>query len=134
MRILLVEDDVLMALMAADALMTGEHEVVGPAFSVDDALELAGANLPDLAVVDIDLAGSDAGVGLARELRARFGVHSLFVSAHAATARANRDAALGLLPKPYKLEDLSRSAGYVLALCAGRNPPPSSKPDALEVF
>jgi DNA-binding response OmpR family regulator len=119
MRILVVEDDVLMALMAADALMAGEHEVVGPAFSVDDALELA---------------GSDAGVGLARELRARFGVHTLFVSGHGVTARSNRDAALGLLPKPYKLEDLSRSAGYVLALSAGRNPPPSAKPDALELF
>lgn len=132
MRILLVEDDVIAALVAADALMAGDHEVVGPAFSVDDALELAAANLPDLALVDIGLAGSDEGIGLARELRARFGLHSLFVCEHASAARAGRDAALGLLPKPYRPEDLRRSAEFALALVAGRSLPP--KPDALELF
>lgn len=61
MRILPVEDDVIAALVAADALMAGEHEVVGPAFSVDDALELAASNLLDLALVDIGLAGRQRG-------------------------------------------------------------------------
>lgn len=134
MRILVVEDDAILALMEAEALNHFGHEVIGPAHTPDQALELATTGLADLALIDINLAGRDEGIALARKLRNHHGIQSLFVSGQVAVARANRDAALGFLPKPYLLEDLDRSARYVHALALGLNPPPPAMPAALEIF
>lgn len=134
MRILVVEDDAILALMAAEALTIDGYEVMGTAYTSDEALKLAAEQSVDLAFIDINLSGHDEGVALARVLRDRHGIRSLFVSGQTAVARTNRDAALGLLPKPYLLDDLGRSALFMQAFLAGRNPPPPIMPPALEIF
>lgn len=134
MRILVVEDDAILALMAAEALNLFGYEVVGPAHTVDECLNLAVNQPIDLAFIDINLAGKDEGIALARALRERHAIHSIFVSGQVAAARTNREAALGLLPKPYLLEDLDRSARFTQAWIVGANPPPPAKPVRLEMF
>ncbi len=134
MRILVVEDDAILALMEAEGLNHYGHEVIGPAHTPEQALELAATQRADLALIDINLAGRDEGIALARNLRNHHEIQSLFVSGQAAVARANRDAALGFLPKPYLLEDLDRSARFAHALATGLNPPPPIMPTALEIF
>lgn len=106
MRILIVEDDAVLGMVASAALEGEGHAVAGPAFSVAEAQALAASGKADLALVDINLDGHDEGIALARSLRAQFGIPSIFVSGQVAAARANRDAALGLLPKPYDIDDL----------------------------
>jgi two-component system, response regulator PdtaR len=71
---------------------------------------------------------------LARELRERYSTQTLFLSGQVAVARSNRDAALGLLAKPYLLEDLNRSVQFIQAYIEGKNPPPPFKPAKLELF
>jgi CheY-like chemotaxis protein len=71
MRILLVEDDPIIGFAAADALRNEGHEVVGPATTVDDAQHFAREGA-DFALVDINLAGHDEGVELARNLKSQF--------------------------------------------------------------
>jgi CheY-like chemotaxis protein len=134
MRILVVEDDAILALVAAEALTIFGHEVIGPAYSAETALQFAATQSLDLAFIDINLAGHDEGITLARDLRTRYGLFSVFISGQIAVARSNRDAAIGLLRKPYRLEDLNRSAEFAQALIAGQNPPPPPMPSALEVF
>lgn len=134
MRILVVEDEAILALMAAEALRLEGHDIIGPAYSDEEALNLAATEAVDIAFIDINLAGRDEGIALARNLQLQHGIHSVFLSGQVEVARTNRDAALGLLPKPYLLEDLGASATFARALGEGRNPPPPPKPHALEVF
>lgn len=133
MRILVVEDEAVIALTAAAVLSDAGHEVLTPAYSVDEALALGGER-PDLALVDINLAGQDEGIALARELQKRFSIHSLFVSGQVEAGRANRDAAMGLLRKPYDAGSLLASVGAAEELLGGGNPPPPPVPNALELF
>ena len=66
------------------------------------------------------------------ELRDRHGVPSLFVSGQAPDALAARDAALGLVRKPYAPEDVARAVEAVAELLRGRRP--ARLPPGLELF
>jgi DNA-binding response OmpR family regulator len=57
LRILLVEDEALIALDTQDVLESAGYTVVGPADRVDRALALAAAWPIDAAVLDVNLAG-----------------------------------------------------------------------------
>ena len=134
MRVLVVEDDAIIAFSAAGVLEEAGHEVLGPALGVEHAMAIAREQKPDLALVDINLAGGTEGVDLARRLQRELGVRSLFVSGQIAAARSNRDAALGLLKKPYDPASLAGAVPAAEAVMQGRNPPPPPIPRALELF
>lgn len=80
MRVIVVEDDALIALDIAGLVEELGHEVVGAAADAQEAYDVAKAHRPDLAVVDIRLAGAADGGELARCLYRSLGVRSLFVS------------------------------------------------------
>lgn len=80
MRILVVEDDALVALDMANLLEDLGHEVVGEAHDRSEAFDFALTRHPDLALMDIRLARGDNGGHLARELYGRMGVRCLFIS------------------------------------------------------
>jgi CheY-like chemotaxis protein len=126
MRILIVEDDPILALLAA-ATLGEHHEVIGPAHDVSHALQLAAEQQADIAFVDINLAGHDEGIALARALMARHGGQVL-------AAHANTDAALGLLRKPYAPEDLTLCAYVAEALLDGREFSTLLPHGSLEIF
>lgn len=133
MRILLVEDDPILALLAA-ATLAEHHEVIGPAHDVTHALQLAADQRADIAFVDINLAGHDEGIALARALMDRHGMTSMFVSGQVMSAHANTDAALGLLRKPYAPEDLTHCAQVAQALLDGQEFSTLPTCGALEIF
>jgi DNA-binding response OmpR family regulator len=54
-RVLVVEDEALVAMLVEDILLDAGAEVVGPAATAAEALALLAASLPDLAVVDVNL-------------------------------------------------------------------------------
>lgn len=80
MRIMVVEDDALIALDIVSLLEDMGHEVVAEAADAVTAWRLASDDRPDLALVDIRLARNTDGGQLARELYDRLGVRSLFIS------------------------------------------------------
>lgn len=80
MRIMVVEDDALIALDIVGLLEDLGHEVVAEAADADAAWEMAADGKPDLALVDIRLARNTDGGKLARKLYDQLGVRSLFVS------------------------------------------------------
>ena len=133
MRILIVEDEPIAAMSAMSELERAGHEVVGPAASLQDALQLAQECKPELALVDIDLNEAGEGVRVARTLR-DLGVASIFVSAQTRVAHDNRHLALGYIGKPYDASDLIRCVDAIDAVLRGDEPPSRSIPTALRLF
>src|SRR5687767_14752766 len=80
-RILVCEDDRLIALGWVTLLETEGYTIVGPAHSAEMAFELAYQCLPDLALIDIHLSGTIDGISVAAEL-APLGVSIIFITAH----------------------------------------------------
>ena len=56
-RVLVVEDEALVAMLLEDVLLDAGAEVAGPAATATAALALLAAALPDAAVVDVNLGG-----------------------------------------------------------------------------
>jgi DNA-binding response OmpR family regulator len=69
-RVLVVEDDALLAIDIANQLSDAGFDVVGPATSAAKALRLVGETGCDAAVLDVNL-GSETAEPVAHELRAR---------------------------------------------------------------
>jgi DNA-binding NarL/FixJ family response regulator len=111
-RVLIVEDDFLIASDVQASLTLAGFKVVGVASSADEAIQLVAAEHPVLAIVDIRLAGERDGIDLALELFRNYGLRCIFATAHidsGARKRAAAAAPLGWLAKPY-------TAGSLVAL------------------
>jgi len=134
MRVLVVEDDPILALTAVMTLESAGYDVAGPAHDCAQAMDFAGAQQPDLVLMDINLSGSDEGLYLARDLWMLHGIPSLFVSGQLSTARANKGDALGLLRKPYEPQELVDAAAVIQAVLGGYSVPPPRVPGAMELF
>ena len=109
-RILVIEDDLLIATQIETALTEAGFHVVGVAITGEEAIALAHKEPPDLAVVDIRLAGDRDGIDTALELFRSHGVRCIFASAysdHEARQRAAPAAPLGWLQKPYSMASLT---------------------------
>ena len=108
-HVLIVEDEFFVALDLETTLQGAGFEVVGVANNAVDAVRLAEAHKPSVIVMDVRLAGERDGVDAAIEIFERFGIRSVFASAHhdaGTMARASRANAAGWLAKPYSSEAL----------------------------
>ncbi len=108
-RVLVVEDDFLVAMQMESALTEAGFEVAGIAASGEDAIELALSERPRLAVMDIRLAGHRDGIDTALQLFSEQGIRCIFATAHhdeQARHRAAPAVPLGWLHKPYTMNSL----------------------------
>lgn len=108
-RLLVVEDDYFAAIELEAGLLESGFEVVGIANTADEAVRLAQAERPLLALMDIRLAGMRDGVDAALEIFAAHGIRCIFTTAHhdaGTRIRAQHASPLGWLPKPYTLDSL----------------------------
>jgi DNA-binding NtrC family response regulator len=108
-RILVVEDEAVVALDVEDRLRRLGHEVVGTADSSTSALALAAEVRPDLVLMDIALRDGGDGIAAAERLRAELAVPVVFVTAFAdaeTLERAKRVSPHGYIVKPFDERDL----------------------------
>lgn len=134
MRILIAEDEPICALSALCELRHAGHETLGPAGTVQEALQLARmSRRPHLALVDIDLAERGDGLELARQLQ-QMSIAIVFISARVRTACSHSDLALGLICKPYNPADLPPSIEAIDCLLRGCMPQPLQVPHSLQLF
>ena len=108
-RVLVVEDDFLVALQMEAALTEAGFEVAGVAASGGEAIKLASSERPRLAVMDIRLAGGRDGIDTALQLFAEHGIRCIFATAHhdeQSRRRAASASPLGWLQKPYTMASL----------------------------
>jgi len=129
--LLIVEDQLLLAMGLKDELEICGYRVLELAVHNKEAIGYALEVKPDLALVNIQLAGGDDGVALAADLRA-LGVPVLFISGQAERARSAMAVGVGSIPKPYTPSELVASVDYLFRHAIGdeSRPPPSR----LEVF
>jgi CheY-like chemotaxis protein len=96
LRILIVEDEMFVAMDAEAILTEAGHQVVGIAPSADDAVSSAAHLGPDVVLMDVRLQGQRDGIEAAAEIRSRFGLPVIFVrkrrSGHACAGDAGRTA------------------------------------------
>ena len=125
MRILVVEDEPIVAMMLEDMLEELGCETIGPAANVEDGLRLAEAGGFDVALLDVNLNGRRSDP--VAEALTRAGVPHVYATGYGAAAVDPAKQAL-VLQKPYTLTQL---ADLLAAVTKGRpdaNPadPPSS--------
>lgn len=111
-KILIVEDDHLVAITNEDVLLEAGFEVTGIAASADEAIRMATATIPDLVVMDVTLAGARDGVDAALELFRDRGIRCVFATAHhdaQTRARAAPANPLAWLGKPFLPDALVRT-------------------------
>lgn len=81
-RILVVEDDFVVAAGIGRALSDAGFDVAGVAPSADEAVELAESQKPSLIVMDVRLAGELDGIQAVVEIFQKLGIRSIFATAH----------------------------------------------------
>lgn len=111
-RILIVDDERLIAMIAQEWLEELGHEAVGPAYDLTTALALADTEL-DGAVLDV-LLGSDASYPIALRLRQR-GVPVAFATGQAPEALPPEFEAALTLPKPFGFESFRKVVEQLVA-------------------
>lgn len=106
-RVLIVEDNVLLAMHLEDLLTALGHEVVGQAAHIDMAMEMARHSDIDFAVLDINVAGTKS-FPVADILRQR-GIPFAFATAYGAEGLMDGYRDSPALQKPYGQDDLERT-------------------------
>nr|WP_246500477.1 response regulator [Azospirillum rugosum] len=131
-KVLVVEDDPLIGPAVKAVLENAGYTVVGPLRDANKAARIGARERPDLALVDVYLAGGENGLSLARKLWEDNAVPSLLITGFDHRGEDARDFALGLLRKPVMPDALVDAVGAVGEILAGMRP--SSIPPALELF
>ena len=82
MRVLIVEDDAIIAMHLAMLVAELGHQVCATVVSATQAVERAVTLRPDVVLMDIRLARGSSGVDAARELHTRQALRCIFLSAN----------------------------------------------------
>lgn len=119
LKILIVEDEALVALQIGAFLEDAGHTVLGVADDRASARELArsAASPPDLALVDMRLSNGSRGTDVAADLAAQ-GIRVLFVTGNC-PAKCGVGLALGCLHKPFSQGELVASVAAAQAVMQG---------------
>ena len=127
-RILVVEDEPLIAFDNETMLNGAGYEVVATLDGFDEALEILDREQIDLILSDIRLRSQQTGIDLARAAKAR-GIPTLFATGHRIEAAS--EVAIGCLQKPYSERQLKAALQSVDRHLAGQA---VRVPKGLELF
>ena len=108
-KIMVVEDEVLIAADISDFLINNGYQVNPVVTSGPDAIDQAEKNPPDLIIMDIVIEGAMDGIETAESIRSRFDIPVVFLTAFADEEKLNRAKfALphGYILKPFNHRDL----------------------------
>lgn len=114
-KVLIVEDDLMIADMTDDVLVAHGYEVCGIARTLAQGVALGRYHEPELAIIDVRLADGDSGIQVARQLSAFNRLAILYVTGNASSIMAGA-VGHGCLLKPYRFADLLRSLEIVVEL------------------
>ena len=105
MRILVVEDEPLLAMLLEESLAELGHEVVGCAASIDQALATIDASAVDFALLDFTLGEDSTSAPVATRLRAD-GIGFVYLTGHRSLPLDGDIPVAPLLTKPFTLDQL----------------------------
>ena len=118
LKVVIAEDDLMIADMAEEMLVEYGYEVCGIARTVAEAVALCRLHEPDLAVIDLRLADGGLGTEIAAQLGGvgRLGV--LYASGNALHVMLTAADGHASLAKPYRSADLLRGLKIVAEMVA----------------
>lgn len=124
LRILVVEDEALLAMELEGIIEDNGHTVAGWATTADEARRLIDTSDADVAFVDIHLADGSNGIEVANYI----GLHKtsmvVFLTANPKRIPENFAGAIGVISKPYTEHGLASALRYITE--GVRRPPPVS--------
>lgn len=127
MKIVIVEDEALLALELECEVEAAGHQVVGQAMSADCARKVIDNKRPDFAFVDVHLLDGPTGIDVGRHLSAS-GIPFVFVTGNLKRIPPDFVGALGAIEKPYTVNGLQNALAYISVVLEGDRdpaPPPS---------
>jgi DNA-binding response OmpR family regulator len=131
-RILIIEDEALVAMELRFVLEDLGYEVVGSAADARTARNLVKETEVDLALVDIHLQDGPTGVELGRDLAQTDGVTVLYMTANPGMVRGGVSGAIGVLSKPADERAVQKAVDYALRRRNGD--PVEYAPPELQLF
>lgn len=132
MRVLIVEDEVLVAAEIEFLVEEAGMETLGVAISGEEALKSVESLRPDLVLLDVHLSDGPTGVEIARKAAAMHGVAVLFMTANRRRLPDDFAGAVGSVAKPYTEWGMRAALRFVAeSLVAGEATRPA--PSSLEV-
>jgi PAS domain S-box-containing protein len=117
-RVLVVEDNPVIAETIRHFLNKCDYSIAGMAPTGEQAVELAGTLKPDLVLMDVELAAEMAGIEAAGLIWSRFQSPVIFLTANddeETISRAARTEAYGYLHKPVRERELSSTLQIALS-------------------
>ena len=131
-RILIIEDEALVAMELRFVLEDLGYQVVGTAADARTARNLVRETEVDLALVDIHLSDGPTGIELGRDLGQEEGVTVLFMTANPGMVRGGVAGTVGVLSKPTDERAVQTAIDYALRRRTGQ--PVDLAPPELQVF
>lgn len=116
LRILILEDEMLLAINLEDMLVELGHEVVAIAARIPQALTLAASSDIDLAILDLNLAGTMS-FPVADLLRQR-GISFMFSTGYGSHGLTENYRQEFVLAKPYSIRELETAINSVVSVHA----------------
>lgn len=111
-RVLIVEDEVLIAEDIADSLNAIDYQVAGVAYSSEKALEFLKKAHPDIVLLDIQIKGSMNGIELAHLINQDYRLPFIFLTSFAdknTVESAKKTMPYGYVVKPFSEKELFTS-------------------------
>lgn len=124
LKVLIVEDEALLAMELESLIEEAGHSVVGWAISSDEAKAMVGTSKADIAFVDIHLSDGPTGLDVAEHIRRSGQPMVVFMTANPKRIPENFVGAVGVIAKPYTMNGVMSALRYLQE--GVRRPPPVS--------
>ncbi|MEG3958440.1 EAL domain-containing protein [Microcoleus sp. herbarium2] len=108
-KILIVEDESIIAEDISDSLISLGYRITGMVYSGEEAIEAAAQFRPDLVLMDVNLQGEMDGITAAAEIRSRFQIPVVYLTAYTdenTLRRVNATKPFGYIVKPFEEKNL----------------------------
>jgi ActR/RegA family two-component response regulator len=113
MKVLIAEDDLMIADLLEVALIRGDYKVCGIARTVSQAVQIAEVENPDLAVIDVHLAEGGIGTEIPTLLDRRGTLGILYATGNAGDVELTSSDGHACISKPYRPSDIVRALKIV---------------------
>ncbi|WP_420387098.1 response regulator [Roseivirga sp.] len=116
-KILVVEDEMVIADNICLILEDLGYEVLEPAINYEEAVQTIESDQPDIAILDIQLGGKKDGVDLAWQIKENYNIPFIFLTSNADAGtidRVKKVSPPAYLVKPFKKDDLYTSIELAL--------------------
>jgi DNA-binding LytR/AlgR family response regulator len=135
LKIIVVEDEMLIGAKIAMFLTELGYEVTGILPRAEEALAHTLENKPDLALLDVQLKSEMDGIALAEELQTRHGIPVIFLTANSDDAtfqRAKSARPFAFLAKPFRKTELQRALELAISRMEEEANPNTTPPKTAE--